>query len=83
MMTSFLIPARAMLSPISMKARSAVSGESVSVPGNALCSSDAPTACTGVATYLTAPYLGVNLLDASNDGWGGDVLVDNISVAAP
>ena len=47
MMTSFLIPARATLSPISMKARSAVSGESVSVPANARCSSDAPTACTG------------------------------------
>ena len=47
MMTSLRIPARCTLSPISMKARSAVSGESVSVPRNARCSSDAPTACTG------------------------------------
>ena len=47
MMTSLRIPARATLSPISMNARSAVSGESVSVPRNARCSSEAPTACTG------------------------------------
>jgi len=41
------------------------------------------TACTGVHTYLTAPYTLVNVMDASNQGWGGDVLVDNISVTAP
>ena len=43
----------------------------------------AATACTGLSTSLTAPYTGVSMLDASNAGWGGNVMLDNIVVGAP
>ncbi len=41
-----------------------------------------PTACTGVETGLGPPFDGVGVMDASNAGWGGDVLFDNFRVIA-
>jgi hypothetical protein len=41
------------------------------------------TSCTGLATGISAPYNAVSVMDASNLGWGGDVLFDNIIVNAP
>jgi len=43
----------------------------------------AATACTGIATGLSAPFNRVTIMDASNDGWGGDVRFDNIAVTGP
>jgi hypothetical protein len=43
----------------------------------------AATACTGIATGIDVPFNGVSVMDASNDGWGGDVLFDNILVTTP
>ena len=45
--TSLRQPARATLSPISVQARIAVSGDSVSVPGYSECSPETPTVCSG------------------------------------
>ena len=45
--TSLRRPARCTASPISVKARMAVSPDRVIVPGEAPCSSDLPTACVG------------------------------------
>jgi hypothetical protein len=42
----------------------------------------AATACTGSATQIAAPFNGVTLMDASNDGWGGNVLFDDITVSS-
>jgi hypothetical protein len=42
-----------------------------------------PTACTGLETGLSQPFNGVSVMDASNEGWGGDVRFDNIDVASP
>jgi hypothetical protein len=41
------------------------------------------TACRGVETGLSPPFSAVSVMDASNDGYGGDVLFDNIGLAAP
>jgi hypothetical protein len=41
------------------------------------------TACRGVVTRLSPPFSQVSVMDASNAGWGGKVLFDNISVTTP
>jgi hypothetical protein len=41
-----------------------------------------PSACTGTATELGTPFTGIDVMDASNSGWGGDVLFDDMSVTA-
>jgi hypothetical protein len=43
----------------------------------------APTACTGVAADIQPPFNSVSVMDASNAGWGGNVLFDNIDVTTP
>jgi hypothetical protein len=43
----------------------------------------AATSCTGIATGISAPYNAVSVMDASNAGWGGDVLFDEIVATAP
>ena len=40
----------------------------------------AATSCTGVSTGLSSPFTGLNVMDASNDGWGGSVLFDDFVV---
>jgi hypothetical protein len=42
-----------------------------------------PTKCTGLATGLSAPFTGLNVMDASNAGFGGSVLFDDFLVATP
>jgi len=41
------------------------------------------TACTGLETGLGPPFNAVSLMDASNQGWGGDVRLDNVRVTTP
>jgi hypothetical protein len=41
-----------------------------------------PSACNGTATEMGAPFTGINVMDASNDGYGGDVLFDDLLVTA-
>ncbi len=43
----------------------------------------ARTACTGVAADIQPPFNSVSVMDASNTGWGGSVLFDNIDITAP
>ncbi|HTE49699.1 MAG TPA: hypothetical protein VK698_02415 [Kofleriaceae bacterium] len=43
----------------------------------------AATACKGLATELGAPFTSVQIMDASNASWGGNVRFDNISLARP
>ncbi len=43
----------------------------------------APTSCTGTATGLQPPFNSVSVMDASNTGWGGKVVFDNIDVTSP
>jgi hypothetical protein len=40
----------------------------------------AATACTGTVTEMGTPFTGINVMDASNAGWGGDVLLDDLVV---
>jgi len=42
----------------------------------------APSACNGTATELGTPFTGIDVMDASNSGWGGDVLFDELNVTA-
>lgn len=42
----------------------------------------AQTACTGIETKIRAPFKGVGVMDATNDGWAGDTLFDDIQVTA-
>jgi hypothetical protein len=39
-----------------------------------------PTACAGLATDLAPPVVGVAVMDASNDRWGGRTLFDNFAL---
>jgi hypothetical protein len=41
------------------------------------------TACTGLQTSVTPPFTSVQIMDASNSGWGGRVRFDNIQLARP
>jgi hypothetical protein len=43
----------------------------------------APTACTGLSTGLSQPFTNINVMDASNLNWGGDVRFDNIDITTP
>ncbi len=43
----------------------------------------ATTSCTGLSTGLSTPFTGLNVMDASNDGWGGSVLFDDFLVTTP
>ncbi|MFL6119627.1 hypothetical protein [Actinophytocola sp.] len=43
----------------------------------------AATACTGISTGLSAPFTGLNVMDAANDGFGGSVLFDDFLVVSP
>jgi hypothetical protein len=43
----------------------------------------ARTKCTGIATGLSAPFTGLNVMDASNAGFGGSVLFDDFLVTTP
>jgi hypothetical protein len=43
----------------------------------------ARTTCTGLATGLSAPFTGLNVMDASNAGFGGSVLFDDFLVTTP
>jgi len=42
----------------------------------------AQTKCTGISTGLSAPFTGLNVMDASNAGFGGSVLFDDFLVNA-
>ncbi len=42
-----------------------------------------PTDCVGIASELEAPFHHVQVMDASNPDWGGDVRFDNIRVSSP
>lgn len=42
-----------------------------------------PTACKGTPANLSPPFSQVSIMDASNEGWGGKVWFDNISVTTP
>lgn len=42
----------------------------------------AATSCTAAPTELGTPFTSVNAMDASNSGWGGDVLLDDFKVTA-
>jgi hypothetical protein len=44
---------------------------------------NAPTACNGTLANLSPPFTQVSVMDASNEGWGGKVSFDNISVTTP
>jgi hypothetical protein len=44
---------------------------------------DAPTACTGLSVGLSPPFSGVQIMDAGNDGYAGDVRFDDITVTTP
>jgi hypothetical protein len=39
--------------------------------------------CTGISTGLSPPFNKVSVMDAGNEGWGGDVRFDNILVTVP
>jgi hypothetical protein len=41
------------------------------------------TKCTGISTGLSAPFTGLNVMDASNAGFGGSVLFDDFLVTTP
>jgi len=41
------------------------------------------TACTGLSTGLSQPFTYIDVMDASNEGWGGDVRFDNIDITTP
>lgn len=41
------------------------------------------TACSGLAAYVTKPFNMVEIMDSSNQNWGGDVLFDDIVMARP
>jgi len=41
------------------------------------------TACTGISTGLSQPFTYIDVMDASNEGWGGDVRFDNIDITTP
>jgi len=41
------------------------------------------TACTGISAGIQPPFNSVSVMDASNAGWGGTVLFDNIVVTSP
>jgi hypothetical protein len=43
----------------------------------------AATRCTGLSTGLSSPFTGLNVMDASNEGWGGSVLFDDFVVTTP
>ncbi|HEX6011251.1 MAG TPA: hypothetical protein VFY87_05470, partial [Geminicoccaceae bacterium] len=43
----------------------------------------APTGCTGTTSRIGPPFNSVSVMDPSNEGWGGDVLFDNIVVTEP
>jgi hypothetical protein len=43
----------------------------------------AATACTGIPTGLSAPFTGLDVMDAANDGFGGSVLFDDFLVVSP
>ena len=43
----------------------------------------ARTACTGLPTGLGPPFRSIDVMDASNEGWGGEVRFDNLAVATP
>ena len=42
-----------------------------------------PTACTGLSVGLSPPFTGVQVMDAGNEGWAGDVRFDDIVVTTP
>jgi hypothetical protein len=42
-----------------------------------------PTSCTGIEVATNPPYNRVEIMDASNEGWGGNTEFDNIRVAQP
>jgi len=42
-----------------------------------------PTSCTGLEVTTNPPYNRVEVMDASNEGWGGNTEFDNIRVAQP
>jgi hypothetical protein len=64
-------------STIAVDIRAAQSAPTFSVSVNGL-----PTACTNAATTMGAPFTGVTLMDPSNEGWGGDVQLDNLSAVS-
>jgi hypothetical protein len=43
----------------------------------------AATSCTGLTTGLSSPFTGLNVMDASNENWGGSVLFDDFVVSTP
>jgi hypothetical protein len=43
----------------------------------------ASTSCTGLTTGLSAPFTGLNVMDASNEGWGRSVRFDDFLVTTP
>jgi hypothetical protein len=43
----------------------------------------APTSCTGLEVVTNPPFNRVEVMDASNESWGGDTQFDNIRVARP
>jgi hypothetical protein len=42
-----------------------------------------PTRCTGIEVVTNPPYNRVEIMDASNEGWGGNTEFDNIRAARP
>jgi hypothetical protein len=42
-----------------------------------------PTACTGLEVVTDPPFTSVQLMDASNLNWGGNVRLDNVAVSTP
>jgi hypothetical protein len=42
-----------------------------------------PTACTGLSVGLSPPFTSVQVMDAGNDGWAGNVDFDNIVATTP
>lgn len=43
----------------------------------------APTACSNLTVGLSPPFNGVQVMDAGNEGYAGNVLFDNIAVTTP
>jgi hypothetical protein len=43
----------------------------------------AATSCKGISAGIQPPFNSVSVMDASNAGWGGKVLFDNIDVTTP
>jgi hypothetical protein len=41
------------------------------------------TACTGIECGLSPPFNAVSVMDPSNEGWGGEVLFDDVLVTTP